>query len=153
MQAPVFTLTDTQNNAIPVMNFGVVDAGNQTGGFAVRIWNNQTNSQNIADANNTTLTTKTLNGFDNGDSIQNGEEVVEFTMLQVQCTSIGETAYTPIGGPQTHPIGSQPVVNSGGGVTSIPSGAYAQMLLRANVPQTATPGSINFLIRVNYQYA
>jgi len=151
MQKPVFTLTDTQNNAIPVMNLGVVDAGNQTGGFAIRVWNNQAINANIADANNTTLTTKTLNGFDNGDSVPNGEEVVSLNMIRLQCRSTGETAYTPIGGAATHPIGSQPVANQG--TTSIPSGAYAEMLLQAAVPQTATPGSINFIIRVNYQYA
>jgi hypothetical protein len=151
MQAPTFTLTDPQNNAISVMNFGVVDAGNQSGGFAVRVWNNQSQAANIADANNTTITTKTLNGFDNGDSVPNGEEIVTFTMIQVQCSSTGETAYSPIGGPQTHPIGYQPPVS--GGITSIPSKQFAQSLLRAAIPQTATPGNINFLIRVNYQYA
>lgn len=151
MQAPIFTLTDTQNNAIPVMNFGVVDAGNQTGGFAVRVWNNQSQADNIADATNTTITTKTLNGFDTGDSVQNGEEIVTYTMIEIQCSSTGETSYSPIGGPQTHPVGYQPPAS--GQQASIPSKQYAQMLLSANIPQTATPGNINFLLRAQYQYA
>lgn len=151
MQAPILTLTTTQNNALPVMNFGVVDAGNQTGGFAVRVWNNQSGADNIADASNTTITTKTLNQMDGGDSVENGNEIVTFTMIEVQCTSTGETAYAPIGGEQTHPVGYQAVPS--GGTATIPSKQYAEMLLQANIPQTATPGNINFLIRVQYQYA
>lgn len=151
MQAPVFTLTDTANNPISVINYGVVDAGNQTGGMAVLIWNNQSNTPNVSNANFTTVTTKTLNGFDNGDSVENGEEVITYTMVQVQCQSTGEITYSPIGGAQDHPIGNVPVANNN--PTSIPSNSYAQCLFRIVVPQTATPGSINFLTRINYQYS
>ena len=152
MAAPVLTITDGQDNPLPVLAFGVVDAGDETGGYPVHIWNNQQGASNISDAVNPTITTKTLNGFDNGDSIQNGNQVVTLTMINVECLSIGETQYSPIGGPLVHPIGqATPVGNAP--LTIAGTGGFANLLFRANVPQNAAPGSINFLIRVNYQFA
>jgi len=152
MAAPVLTMTDNQDNPLPVLNFGVVDAGNSTGGYPIHIWNNQQAANNISDAVNTTITTKTLNGFDNGDSIQNGNEVVTFNMINVECVSIGETQYSPIGGPLVHSIGeSAPVGNAPLKISG--TGSYANLLLKAVIPNTASPGNVNFLLRVNYQFA
>ena len=153
MTGPIFTLTDSANSPLQVLSFGVVDAGNSTAGIPVRIWNNFAQAANVADAINTSITTKTYQGFDSGDSIQNGNEIVVNKMIQVECTSYGSAAYSAIGGPEDAIISDSPPA---GGNTPPPptihSAQYAACLLRANVPASASDGNINFLIRVIYQY-
>ena len=153
MASPVLTLTDTNNISISTLNFGVVDAGNLTGGIVIRIHNNISNAAGISDALNPTITTKTYNGFDSGDSIANGEEVVVNQMIQVQCTSAGQTTYSAIGGPNVQTIADAPPQS---GNTPPPptihSNSYAQCLIRAQVPSAATAGNISFLLRVAFQF-
>jgi hypothetical protein len=157
MPAPVLTLTDDNNNPLSVINFGVVDAGNQTGGTIIRIWNNQANVSNISDAINPQLTTKTYNGLDSGDSIQNGQEVVTNQMIGAQCLSSGQTSYLSIGGQNSLAISNLPSTGNGSLVIPATSTAgspqYSRVQLRAVVPPSATPGNINFLLRVTYQYS
>lgn len=153
MAAPVITLTDNSNTNLPVLSFGVVDAGNKTGGIPVRVWNNYANAVGIADALNTTITTKTFNGLDSGDSIPNGEQIVVNQMIAVQCESAGQTAYTAMGGPNTVSISdSAPLSGNQAPPPTIHNNQYAACLLQANVPASAAAGNINFLIRVAYQY-
>ncbi|CAM6032153.1 unnamed protein product [Sphagnum compactum] len=147
--SPVLTLTDSNNTVLSTLNFGVVDAGNYTGGVRVRVYNNLANAAGISDALNPTITTKTYNGLDSGDSVANGssgsvvpllfwnnkggssavsdavqvsittvtfnglttgdtvangQEIVTDTMFTVECTSQGDTVYTPVGGATTAPI-------------------------------------------------
>jgi hypothetical protein len=154
MAAPILTLTDSTNTPLQVLNFGVVDAGNQTGGVPIRIWNNFSVAQGIADAQNPQITTKTYNGLDSGDSVQNGNEVVVNQMIGAQCTSAGQTAYTQIGGPNTLGIADSPPP-AGQSYTPVISGSggFAALLVRATVPASATAGNISFLLRVLYQYS
>ena len=153
MAAPIITLTDATNTTLPILNFGVVDAGNQTGGIQVRVWNNFAAATNIADAINPVITTKTYNGLDGGDSVANGNEIVTNQMIQVQCTSAGQTSYFAIGGANILSISDVPPQS---GNTPPPpiisSGNFASCLMRAVVPASASSGNINFLIRVTYAY-
>ena len=154
MSQPILTLTDINNNTLPVAQFGVIDAGAQSGAFPIRIWNNINNAAGISDAINPSLTTKTYNGLDSGDSVQNGVQVVQNQFIQVQCTSSGETQYTPIGGPAGHLISdSPPAAGNPTPPPTIHSGNYAQCLLRAVVPTSATSGNINFLLRLFFSYS
>jgi hypothetical protein len=159
--SPVLSLTDPNNIVLNTLNFGVVDAGNLTGGIKVRIFNNLANAAGISDALNPTITTKTYNGEDSGDSVSNGNEIVVNQMIQVQCTSAGETAYSPIGGPNVHSIADSPPQS--GNLAPLPTihayndsstntNNYAELLLRAQVPPSATAGNISFLIRCSFQY-
>jgi hypothetical protein len=151
--APVLTLTDPNNTVLPTLNFGVVDAGNTTGGIRIRIFNNLANAAGIADAINPTITTKTYNGEDSGDSVANGNEVVINQMIQVQCTSAGETSYYTIGGANIHSISDSPPQS--GNVPPPPtihSNNYAECLVRAQVPPAATAANVSFLIRCAFQY-
>jgi len=153
MNSPVLTLCDTNNTVLNTLNFGVVDAGNLTGGVRVRIFNNLANASNISDAINPTITTKTYNGEDSGDSIANGNEVVVNQMIQVQCTSSGQTTYYSIGGPNVQFIADSPPQSGNQPPPPIiHSNNYAECLLRAQVPPAATAGNISFLIRVAFQY-
>ncbi len=154
MATPVLSLTQQDNTPLSVMNFGVVDAGTNSGGSIVRIWNNLANSPNIAAASNPAITTKTFNGYDSGDSIPNGEQVVTQQFIQVLSLSTGATQYVPIGGPNTAPIGDavQQAGNPPPPLQISPNG-YAEVQLRANIPQSAQPGNINFIIRVSFQFS
>lgn len=149
MSAPIITLTDGTDTNLPVLTFGVVDAGSQTSGILIRIWNNFANANGVSQAQNPQITTKTFNGLDGGDSIANGNEVVQNQMIAVRCNSQGDTAYTNIGGANTAPIADAPNQNP----HIIASSSFAECLVRANVPPASTPGNINFLIRVTYQYS
>jgi hypothetical protein len=154
MAAPILTLTDSNNTPLQVLNFGVVDAGNQTAGIPVHFWNNFSAAEGVSDALNPQITTKTYNGLDSGDSVFNGNEVVVNQMISAQCVSAGQTQYTSIGGPNVLGIADSPPP-AGQSYTPIISGegSYASCLLRASVPSSATAGSISFLLRITYQYS
>lgn len=151
--APVLTLTDSNNTPTPLFNFGIVDAGNETGGFSIRLWNNQANASGISDAINPSITTKTYNGYDSGDSVPNGEELVVNQYIQVQNISAGQTTYSAIGGPNTLSISdSAPQPGNSPPPPVIHSNNFAACLVRASIPSSATAGNISFLIRVAFQY-
>ena len=154
MAAPNFTLTDNSNNPLQTLAFGTVDAGTTTAGIPIRIWNNLNAASGIQDALNPTITTKTFNQYDNGDTVPNGNEIVVNNWIQIQCTSLGQTMYAAIGGPTTAPIADAP---QGSGnpppPLTIHSGNFAALLIRANIPTTATSTSANFLLRLNYSYS
>lgn len=151
--APVLTLTDNNNTVLPLFNLGIVDAGNETGGFSVRIWNNLANATGISDAINPSITTKTYNGYDNGDSVENGNELTVNQYIQVQNISAGQTSYFAIGGAHVQSISdSPPQPGNNPPPPVIHSNNYAACLLRASIPASATAGNISFLIRVAFQY-
>ena len=151
--SPILSLTDTNNIVLSSLNFGVVDAGNLTGGVRIRVYNNLANAAGVSDALNPTITTKTYNGLDSGDSIANGNEVVVNQMIQVQCTSSGQTSYFSIGGANVQSISdSPPQSGNTPPPPTIHSNSYAECLIRAQVPSAATAGNISFLLRVSYQY-
>ena len=153
MAQPILTLSDSNNSTLPLFNMGVVDAGNQTLGFSVRIWNNQAGANNISDAINPTITTKTYNGYDSGDSVQDGEELVVNQYIQVQNISAGQTSYSAIGGPNVLSISdSAPQPGNSPPPPVIHSNSFAACLIRCAVPASATAGNISFLFRVAYQY-
>jgi len=152
-QAPVITLTDINNLTISNLNFGVVDAGNQTGGIPVRIWNNFANAAGISDAINPTITTMTFNGWDSGDTVANGNEIVVNQFIQVQNSSSGQTTYFAIGGANVQSISdSPPQAGNTPPPPTIHANNYAACLIRAVIPASASAGNISLLVRIAYQY-
>jgi hypothetical protein len=152
MAAPILSLTDSTNTPLQILSFGIVDAGSQSGGIPIRVWNNFSNAAQISDALNTTITTMTYNGLFSGDSVANGNEIVTNQIIGVQCQTAGDTNYYQIGGPSNRPIGDSPISSSPTGGYEIRSANYAGCLVQATVPSSASPGNINFLLRVAYQY-
>jgi len=153
MAAPILTLTDNSNSPLPLLNLGVIDAGTVGNPVLIRIWNNKANATNISDAINPQITVLTLNGYTSADSIIDGKEVVENQYIQIQNTSAGQTAYSSIGGTNTVSISdSAPQPGNSPPPPIIHSNNYATLLIRANVPATATAANISCLLSVSYQY-
>lgn len=152
---PVFIMTDEQNRVISDLNFGVVDAGSQTTGIPIRIWNNLNGANNISDALNVTITTKTANGYDGSpDTPANGSELVENKYIQIQNTTGGSTTYLAIGGAYGQIISdSPPQSGNSAPPPAIHSGQFAAMLIRPVIPTNATAINGTFLLRIAYQYS
>ena len=148
MAAPIFTVTDTTSSTINSISYSNVNAGATSANSPLLFWNNQGGSSVLSDATNVTITTKTFNGLDTGDTIVNGQEVVTDQMLYVQCTSQGDTTYTPVGGPTTAPIGN----STPGTIQGSVGGTYAFVNTFIAAPTTVTAGPASFIIRVNYLY-
>lgn len=151
MAAPVFSYTDDHENVITSLDFGTVDAGTTSAETEIHIYNNRSGASSIAEAVNCTLTTKTYNGLDTGDTIQYGQEIIDYQIIEAKNTSLEnpDTTFTKIGGTQTFGVGA----SSRGTIPSTPAGSnFAIVKLRAAVPSFATAVSALFLIRIQYQY-
>lgn len=166
MPAPQVSWWNPSNDtAIPKWEIGVIDAGSKSPEFGVLIWNNRwdgvATQTDLSTMTNCTITTKDETGGDTGEIITN-------TWIEVRVDSMGEAAFTKIGGTV------KKTIQAGGTTTNVDgsfapngkeimgvkndgtvgnSGAnFCQVALRANVPATATAGNVNFLTRVAYQY-
>lgn len=155
MAAPIVSWY-TADNATPVpkWDIGTVDAGAQSTGFGVIIWNNRGNAvDDVSDMTSATITTKDSSGGNTG-------ELVTGTWIEAKVVSLGETAYTAMGGTSTRdlkaegstiPTGTiKGTKNDGTKVNSLDN--FVEVVLRANVPPAATAGLVSFLTRVSYQY-
>ena len=148
MSAPIFTVTDATSATLSSISYSNVNAGATSSNQPLLFWNNQGGSGTVSDATSVTITTKTFNGLDTGDTIANGQQVVTNTMLYVQCTSQGDSTYTPVGGPTTAPIGN----STPGTIQGNVGGTFAFVNTFIAAPSTVTAGPASFLIRVNYLY-
>lgn len=154
MSLPQLTLTDTNNIVLSALDFGVIDAGSQSAGIPVRIWNNYAGAAGVSDAVNPTVTAVTYNSLDSGDSITNGNEIVLNRFVQAQCISAGQTNYTAIGGAAVLSISDGPPgTGSPPPPPTIHAGSFANMLFSINVPPSASPANITFILTFNYQYS
>ena len=153
MSLPQFSLTDSNNVPITELSFGIIDAGNQSAGIPIRIWNNYAGAVGVSDALNVVLTTKTYNDLDSGDSVQNGNEIVVNQMVQGQCTSAGQTNYTAIGGPKTLSIADS-IQQSGQPPPppTIHAQNFAAVLLSLASAPSATPDNIQFRLSIAFQF-
>lgn len=150
MAAPVVSwyneLNDTQETS---WDLGVVDAGSTSPDKKFLIWNNRGGTANVSDMTNCTITTKDTSGGDTGD-------LVTGTWIEVLCDSKGDTAFTPVGGTTTHPIGANGTQTISGatndGSTANSVNNFAEITVHANVPLLATAGTVDFVLRVSYQY-
>jgi hypothetical protein len=152
MPAPSLTFTDTNNNYLSSLSFANVDAGGSSLPQTILVWNNKGGTGMVSTMTNVTITTVTINGLSTGggDTITNGQQVVDGLYVNVECPSQGDTSYTPVGGNINNPIGS----SSGGQgyILGQIGGDYAQVNIKLVAPTTVTSGPVNFLIRVNYSY-
>jgi hypothetical protein len=151
MPAPVITFTDSTSSIISSLSFGNVDASSTSAVAEILVWNNKGGGSTLSNATSVTLTSKTYNGLDTGDTIPNGQQIVSSLLLGEQCVSQGDSGYTQVGGPTTAPIGS-----SAGGTGTIlgrAGGDAAFINLTMTAPSNVTAGPAAFLIRVSYVYS
>lgn len=149
MPSPLITVTDAGSATISSLSYNNVDSGSNSGIITVLVWNNKGGSQVISDAVQATITTKTFNGQDTGDTVQNGQEIVTYTMLNTQCTSQGDVSYTPVGGPITAPIGNVTT----GTIQGTVGGTAARVNTKIIAVSNVTAGPAQFLLRLNYLYS
>jgi len=155
MSAPIITFTDATSATLASQSFGNCNAGSTTSPITVYIWNNKGGSTVVSDTAQTTLTTVTFNGLLTGDTVPNGQEVVNYSMLGVKCTSQGDTSFTQVGAPSgtavTAPIGG--VAGGTGVIKGNINGDAAICQLQLVVPNNVTPGAAQWLGRVAYLYS
>jgi len=154
MAAPIVSWYNAANDTQQTSwDLGVVDAGSVSADTQFLIWNNRGGGSAVSDMTNCTITTKDDAGGDTG-------ALVTDTWIEVQVDSMGESSFTAIGGTTTKAIEAGGINTTGnqtiaGAINSGDLAAddnYAGVTLHANVPATATAGSVNFLTRVSYQY-
>jgi hypothetical protein len=151
MPSPNITFTNTASSFISTLSFGNVDASSTSAVNSILVWNNYAGTNTLSSATNLTITTLTYNQLSSGDTIANGQEVVNNRAVAIQCTSQGDTGYTAIGGSTTAPIGS-----AAGGVGTILGsigGDFAVVNLTITAASNITAGPVQFLLRVNYVYS
>jgi len=154
MPAPIVSWYDSANAVQETSwDLGVVDAGSVSADKQFLIWNNRGGATAVSDMTNCTVTTKDDAGGDTGD-------LVTGTWIETQVDSMGEASFTPIGGTTTKPIeagdtnttGNQTIAGAANSGDVAAGDNYATATFHANVPSDATAGTINFLLRVSYQY-
>lgn len=153
MAAPIVQFTNASGTSqVTSWDVGTWDAGSVSTDTTFLIWNNKGLSTPVADMTSCVITTKDQNGGDTG-------ELVTGKWIEVRVDSMGETTFTPIGGTVTKTIQAEGVgagVISGSandGSVANSKANYAKVTLHANVPTTATAGSIDFLTRVTYNHS
>jgi len=122
------------------LDYGSIDAGNESSVITLHIWNDKGGSLGSSTAENCVIRTVTSTGA------YTGLDLVEEKWFNSKCTSYGATTYTAIGGSTTETIGST------SGTDTIPSNAYASVDTKIVVPGTASSGSRSFKTRVSYTF-
>ncbi len=150
MPAPIITFRDQNDNLLSKYNFGTVQLATTSSPITAHIWNNYQGTSSVSDAINTTITTLTFNGLVTGDTVANGQEVVTYQMLNIQNYTLtpSPTSFTPVGGNTAAAIGS----TQAGTIPGSSPGSYAGLNLEISVPSNATPGAVQFLTKISYNY-
>ena len=150
MAAPLITFTDSSSATLSSLSFGTVDADSISPEIDIMIWNNKGGLSTVSDTISATVTTKTYNGLDTGDTVPNGQEIVTNKSLEVKVTSLSEVSFTAIGGATVHSIGSS---TGGSGIIEGDIGGKSSLITtRLNIPASATSGLQQFYTRVSYLY-
>ena len=150
MSAPNFSYTDATSATLASLSFGSVAAGSTSAATTFLIWNNKGGGSAVSDATSCQLTTMTWTGLTTGDTVQNGQEVVSYTTMKIQCISQGDSGYTAIGGTTTAPVGS--ALGGVGTIKGLSNGDYAVVQATQSPPTNVTAGTAQFLIRIQYVY-
>lgn len=150
MARPVVTFTNTSSATITSLNFGNVDASGQSSVVPIMVWNNKSGGSTLSNMTSVTITTKTFNGLNTGDTIPNGQGVVTGLYMTEECISQGDSSYTAIGGTTTAPIGS--AAGGTGTINGTIGGDAAVVNLILTAPSNVVAGAVNFLLRVTYLY-
>lgn len=172
MAAPEVTFWDRDTNtdiSSVGWHIGQVDAGTVSAEKGVIIWNNKAGAEDVSDMQDVTITTKDSKGGTEG-------ELVGFEWIEVRVDDGLDVNFHAIGVDHAHPIkapgsttnadgtftpGVDPHSSESGAVNILgvkndgsvdAKGNYVETTLRANVPQLATAGVSNFLVRVSYKY-
>lgn len=136
---------------------GVVDAGTSDENATTKtflIWNNRGGVTALSDMTNCTITTKDSAGGNTGELITN-------KWIQTKILSMAETVGTPIGGTTTKAIRAGGTVSTAGLIkgqinngllTGTGADCFAKVSVWAVIPNTATAGNVDFLLRVAYQF-
>lgn len=154
MAAPIVSWYDETNSTQETSwSLGQVDAGSVSSDKTFLIWNNRMGDEEVSKMENCTITTKDNSGGDTG-------ALITETWIEAKCISAGDSQFHAIGGTTTHPIGAgggnaetQEIlgtVNDGDETNDLDN--YAEVTVHANVSPTAEAGTIDFLLRVSYQY-
>lgn len=155
MAAPIFSWWNEANTAQQSSwAIGTIDAGSVSADTTFLIWNNRGGASAVSDATSCTITTKDNAGGDTGELVTN-------KWIEVKVVSLGEATFTAIGGTTVKAIGAgggapaqtiQGLANNGTVGDPTADKCYAKVTCHANVPATASAGTVNFLLRVSYQY-
>lgn len=149
MAAPLITITNSSSATMSVISYGNVDAASSSGVQQILVWNNMGGSQQLSDAISCTITTKTFNKLDTGDTAPNGQEVVTDLMFHVECVSQGDSGYTAVGGPTTAPIGNSSV----GTIQGTIGGTCAVVNTQIVAPSNVSAGQSQYYTRVSFLYS
>jgi hypothetical protein len=154
MPAPIVSWFNAANDTQETSwDLGVVDAGSISADKQFLIWNNRGGGTDVSDMTNCTVTTKDTAGGDTG-------ELVTGTWIETQVDSMGEAGFTGIGGTTTKPIeaggtnttSNQTIAGAANSGDVAAEDNFVAVTFHANVDPAATAGTIEFLIRVSYQY-
>ena len=155
MAAPIVSWYDGENDSQETSwDLGVVDAGSTSAEKTFLIWNNRNGSEAVSDMTNCFVTTKDSAGGNTG-------ELVEDTWIQVQVDSMDESSFTSIGGETTKEIeaggaattGNQTIAgDANNGSATEDDDNFCEATFRADVDPLASAGTVDFLLRVSYQY-
>jgi len=151
MSAPLFTVTDASSATINSISYQNVNAGSSGSVVPLLFWNNYNGSSVLPDAVQVSITAKTFSGLDSGDTVANGQEVVTDTMLNIKCTTQGDSGYTAVGGPTTAPIGDGTA--GPGTISGKVGGSYAYVDTYIAAPNGVSAGPAAFLVLLNYLYS
>jgi len=154
MAAPIVSWYNAANDAQETSwDLGVVDAGSTSANKTFLIWNNRNGGTAVSDMTNCFVTTKDNAGGNTG-------ELVEDQWIQVQVDSMGESSFTSIGGETTKNIeaggpnttGNQTIAGDVNNAALTDEDNFAEATFRADVDPLASAGTVDFLLRVSYQY-
>lgn len=141
MADPVITIYDDADSAeYTTIDYGSIDAGNESPVTTLHIWNDKGGSNSSDTAENCVIRTVTSTGA------YTGLDLVEDKWYNSKCTSYGASDFTAIGGATTETIGST------SGNDTIPSDDKAVCDTKIVVPGTASSGSRSFKVRVSYTF-
>ena len=82
-----------------------INAGTTSPPAQINIWNNKDGSSEVSKMENVRITTVTMNGLSEGDTVVNGKEIVENRMIAIKSITNNEESWTNIGGVHTKSLG------------------------------------------------
>lgn len=141
MVAPVITFYDsTDATNYLAYSYGSWERGQTSTAVVIDVWNDKGGGAGSDTAQNVTITTTTEAGA------LSGTDIIDDTWYEVECTSFGDVAYTPVGGATTKAIGYAAADDT------IPTNQKAIVSTQINIPAAATGGLRSFRMRVAYDY-
>lgn len=101
MAAPVVTILDRFDNVLDEgnpNNLGAVNAGSSSSEKTLKIVNNHNGTGDLSTMEGVTITTVTNNGYNSGDTVENGKEPVEGKWLKIKSITDDDSVFGEVGG-------------------------------------------------------